>query len=196
MRLTKEERRKQILAAATQLFVEKGYHDTRTKEIALACSVTEPVIYKHFSSKEELFLEVIASIAGETFNDISFDSASDEEDILTSFVLNKAGRIDSNFQLFKRLLSELMENDKIRRDYYDRFLPRLAYPLVFYLDQLKAQKMIKKEIPSKVILLGLVGIMMVGSLAKNLEAKSAYSDIDSRELYRQMMHVYLHGLLK
>ncbi|MDX9872013.1 MAG: helix-turn-helix domain-containing protein [Clostridia bacterium] len=196
MRFTKEERRKQILAAATKLFVEKGYHTTRTKDIAQACAVTEPVIYKHFSSKEELFLEVIASIAGETFNNISFDSANDTEDILTSFVLNKAESINNNFSLFKRLLSELMDNERIRRDYYDKFLPRLAHPLIFYLDQLKEQKMIKEETSSKVILLGLAGIMMIGSLAKNLEEKSAYADIDSRELYRQMMHIYLHGLLQ
>jgi AcrR family transcriptional regulator len=196
LRFTKEERRKQILAAATKLFVEKGYHTTRTKDIAQACAVTEPVIYKHFSSKEELFLEVIASIAGETFNNISFDSANDTEDILTSFVLNKAESINNNFSLFKRLLSELMDNERIRRDYYDKFLPRLAHPLIFYLDQLKEQKMIKEETSSKVILLGLAGIMMIGSLAKNLEEKSAYADIDSRELYRQMMHIYLHGLLQ
>lgn len=195
MRLTKDQRRSQILTLATGIFVEKGYHATRTKEIAKVCGVTEPVIYKHFSSKEELFLEVIANIAGETFNDISFDSANDTENILVSFVLNKAEKINENFSLFKRLLSELLDNEEIRADYYAKFLPRIAKPVIGYLEQLKEQKLIKKDISSKVVLLGLVGIMLIGSLAKNLEEKSAYSDIESKDLYLQMLHIYLHGLL-
>jgi len=195
VRLTRDQRRSQILTLATGIFVEKGYHAARTKEIAKACGVTEPVIYKHFSSKEELFLEVIANIAGETFNDISFDSANDTENILVSFVLNKAERINENFSLFKRLLSELLENEEIRADYYAKFLPRIAKPVIAYLDQLKEQKLIKKDISSKVVLLGLAGIMLIGSLAKNLEEKSAYSEIESKDLYLQMLHIYLHGLL-
>jgi AcrR family transcriptional regulator len=175
--------------------VEKGYHDTRTKQIAEACGVTEPVIYKHFRSKDELFLEVIASIAGETFNEISFDSQNDTEHIITSFVLNKAEKIESNFLLFKRLLSELLENEEIRRYYYHKYLPRLAYPLIGYLDQLKEQELIKKDVPSKVILLGLAGIMLIGSLAKNLEKESAFAEISGKELASQMLHIYLHGLI-
>lgn len=196
MRLTKNQRRAQILEIATKIFVEKGYHATRTREIARACGVTEPVIYKHFNSKDELFLEVIASIAGETFNDISFDSAVDREQILTSFVLNKVSRIDDNFLLFKRLLSELLENTDIRRYYYDKFIPRIAYPVIAYLDQLKEQKLIRKDVPSKVVFLGMAGIMLIGTLAKNLDEHSAFSNISSKELIEQMIDIYLHGLLK
>ncbi|MCR4443374.1 MAG: helix-turn-helix domain-containing protein [Peptococcaceae bacterium] len=195
MRLDRNKRRAQILETATRIFVEKGYHDTRTKQIAEACGVTEPVIYKHFRSKDELFLEVIASIAGETFNEISFDSQNDTEHIITSFVLNKAEKIESNFLLFKRLLSELLENEEIRRYYYHKYLPRLAYPLIGYLDQLKEQELIKKDVPSKVILLGLAGIMLIGSLAKNLEKESAFAEISGKELASQMLHIYLHGLI-
>ena len=195
MKLTKNERRTQILEIATQIFVEKGYHDTRTKSIAEACGVTEPVIYKHFSSKEELFLEVISSIAGETFNEIIFDKNTDTGRVISSFVLNRAGKVEKTFSLFKRLLSELLENEKIRRYYYDKYLPRLAYPLIGYLDQLKEQDLIKKDIPSKVIVLGLVGILIMVSLAKNLEEKSAYSEYTTDELASQLLHIYLHGLL-
>jgi len=195
MRRTKTQRRAQILEAATKIFVEKGYHAAKTKDIALACGVSEPVIYKHFRSKGELFLEVIASIAGETFNEISFDGTADTEHILTSFVLNRAERVDANFSLFKRLLSEVLENEKFRRDYYTKYLPRLAYPVIVYLDLLKEEGYIKKEIPSKVIALGLFGILLVVTLAKNLDGESAFSDIPSKDLAAQLLHLYLYNLL-
>ncbi|NLB97656.1 MAG: TetR/AcrR family transcriptional regulator [Armatimonadetes bacterium] len=51
-RLTAEERRERILDAALELFAEKGYAATTTRELARRAGITEPVIYLHFESKE------------------------------------------------------------------------------------------------------------------------------------------------
>jgi len=59
VRLTKEERRRQIIEAAARVFAEKGMLGTRTREIAEAAGVNEALLYKHFESKEELFAEAI-----------------------------------------------------------------------------------------------------------------------------------------
>jgi AcrR family transcriptional regulator len=48
------ERREQILAAATELFHERGYHDTGIDEIGAAAGITGPGVYRHFRSKEEI----------------------------------------------------------------------------------------------------------------------------------------------
>src|SRR6516225_7325526 len=61
-RLTKAERKRQLLAHAKQLFVTQGYHATTTEKIAQAAGVTEPVLYRHFESKKALFLEVLEEI--------------------------------------------------------------------------------------------------------------------------------------
>lgn len=196
MRLTKEQRKAQILETATKLFVENGYHETKTKDIAQACGITEPVIYKHFGSKDELFLEAIFNIAGETFQEISFDRETDTEIILLSFIMNRVHKVESNFSLFKRLLIELLENDKFRGYYYYNFLPRLAKPIISYVDLLKEQGHLKDEVPSEVIALTLAGVLIMVSMAKYLEEESAFSEMSSQELAGQMMTICLHGLLK
>ncbi|MGI6587411.1 MAG: TetR/AcrR family transcriptional regulator [Peptococcia bacterium] len=196
MRLTKEQRKAQILETATRLFVVKGYHETKTKDIAQACGITEPVIYKHFGSKDELFLEAIVNIAGETFQEISFDREADTEVVLSSFIMNRVQKVESNFSLFKRLLIELLENKKIRGYYFNKFLPRLANPIISYVDLLKEQGHLKDEVPSKVIALALAGVLIMVSMAKYLEEESAFSEISSQELAGQMMMICLHGLLK
>lgn len=196
MRLTKDQRRAQILQNATRLFVERGYHATKTKDIAKECGVTEPVIYKHFNSKDQLFLEVISSIAGETFHEISFDSNSDREQMLTSFVMNRVSAVENYFPIFKRLLTELLEDEEIRRYYFDKYLPRLANPLIGYLDQLKDQGLIKTENSSKVIALSLAGILIIVSVAKYLESDTAFSDLESHDLAGQLLQMYLHGIMK
>lgn len=195
-RLTKDQRKAQILEAATTLFVKKGYHETKTKDIAAACSISEPVIYKHFRSKDELFFSSLLAIIGETFSEIDFKSREDTEQVLYSLVINRVNITGSNFPMFKRLLIELLENDDIRRYYYDLFLPRLSSPIIGYLDQLKNEGVIKKEYSSKTLVLGLVGMVVMVSLAKNLEKESAYSDISTQDLVADMLQMLLHGILK
>jgi len=50
-----ERRRPQVLDAALQLFLERGYEGTSMAGIAEAAGVTKPVVYACFPGKEELF---------------------------------------------------------------------------------------------------------------------------------------------
>jgi len=60
-RLSADERRDAIVAAATEVFAEKGFHGTTTRELAKAARVSEALLYKHFPSKESLFSAMLAS---------------------------------------------------------------------------------------------------------------------------------------
>ena len=65
VRLGAAERRTQLLAAAQQAFGTHGFTATSMNDIAIAANVTKPVLYQHFDSKHELFLEVLTSTASE-----------------------------------------------------------------------------------------------------------------------------------
>jgi len=56
--MSAEERKLAIVRAALPLFARKGFAETTTKELARAANVSEPLLYKHFPSKEALYLEI------------------------------------------------------------------------------------------------------------------------------------------
>lgn len=58
-RLPAAKRREQLLDTAVTLFAVKGYVGTTTAELAKAAGVTEPIIYRHFNSKRDLFIASI-----------------------------------------------------------------------------------------------------------------------------------------
>jgi AcrR family transcriptional regulator len=62
-RLPAGERRALILEAARGLFARNGFHATGTNEIASAAGCSEPIIYKHFASKQALLGAVIEECA-------------------------------------------------------------------------------------------------------------------------------------
>ena len=58
-RLSAAERRERILAAATEVFAESGYHAASMSQIAERAGVVASVIYDHFPSKRDLHIELI-----------------------------------------------------------------------------------------------------------------------------------------
>jgi AcrR family transcriptional regulator len=65
-RLPAAERRAQLLDVASKLFAEKGYAGATTAELAKSAGVTEPIIYRHFTSKRDLFIALIDQTGSET----------------------------------------------------------------------------------------------------------------------------------
>lgn len=61
-RLKAPERRQQLVEVATLLFAERGFDATTTAAIAAAASVSEPILYRHFRSKQELFAHIIDEV--------------------------------------------------------------------------------------------------------------------------------------
>lgn len=60
-RLKDEGRRKTILKAASQLFLQHGYAKTSMDAIALQAGVTKQTIYAYFNDKDTLFAQIIVA---------------------------------------------------------------------------------------------------------------------------------------
>jgi AcrR family transcriptional regulator len=58
-RLPAAERRQELIETAIRLFSEGSYRGTTTAEIARAAGVSEPILYRHFASKRDLYLAAL-----------------------------------------------------------------------------------------------------------------------------------------
>jgi TetR/AcrR family transcriptional repressor of mexJK operon len=64
-----ERKHRAILDAATEVFLKSGYLGTNMDEIAALSAVSKQTVYKHFESKEALFVEIVTRMttdAGDT----------------------------------------------------------------------------------------------------------------------------------
>ena len=60
-RLSAEQRRAAVLECACGIFSKGSYRGTTTAEIARRAGVTEPILYRHFQSKRDLYLACLDS---------------------------------------------------------------------------------------------------------------------------------------
>jgi len=59
----KSDRRSQLLAAAAELFADRGFLAVRLEDIGAAAGVSGPAIYRHFAGKEALLVELLAGVS-------------------------------------------------------------------------------------------------------------------------------------
>jgi AcrR family transcriptional regulator len=57
--MTAKDRREQVLGAAMAVFARDGYEGTSTEDVARAAEVSQPYLFRIFSTKKALFIELI-----------------------------------------------------------------------------------------------------------------------------------------
>ncbi|MBX3351578.1 MAG: TetR/AcrR family transcriptional regulator [Phycisphaeraceae bacterium] len=87
-RLPAAQRKEQLLDTAATLFAERGYAGATTAELAKAAGVTEPIIYRHFESKRDLFVALIDRTGQRTIDqwDRELSSAADPAERLKRLI--------------------------------------------------------------------------------------------------------------
>ena len=58
-RMSGEDRRRQLIEVAIDLFSRRGFAGTTTKEIAAAAGVTEAIIFRHFATKQDFYKAIL-----------------------------------------------------------------------------------------------------------------------------------------
>lgn len=106
LELSRSDRKRQaIMAAATSLFLSRGYDGTSMDDVAGLAEVSKPTVYKHFADKQGLFYAIVLATTDQ-MNDMVFlgdDSGAD------------ADRLRENLTLFaRRFLGALMQPEVLR----------------------------------------------------------------------------------
>ncbi len=67
-RMRAADRRRQILEVSAGLFAKNGYRGTTTALLAQSAGITEPILYRHFQNKLDLFVTLIEEIGKEVIS--------------------------------------------------------------------------------------------------------------------------------
>jgi AcrR family transcriptional regulator len=74
-------RREQLLSVALEEFGRRGFHLTQMEHVAAAAQVSKALLYQHFTSKEELFADVTATVVAEMTGRLSEAALAEENSL-------------------------------------------------------------------------------------------------------------------
>ena len=119
-RMAAADRRKHLVETAIRLFTEGSYHGTTTAEIARAAGVSEPILYRHFASKRDLYLAALEDVWAKTREDWErkLDEASDACSAVEAIGKGHVSVRSPKFQLAElwvQALGEASEDPALKR---------------------------------------------------------------------------------
>ncbi|MDZ5471729.1 TetR/AcrR family transcriptional regulator [Bacillus sp. 31A1R] len=131
------EKQKKIIIAAIESFAEKGYASTSTSEIAKKAGVAEGTIFRHYKTKKDLLLFIVAPMMAKLLapfvikdlNKVLNQKYDRFEDFLRAMIENRLKFLNNNMDLFKILIQEIPFQPELKEQFkehivlkvYDRF---------------------------------------------------------------------------
>lgn len=192
--LAGEERRRQILDAAAVVFAKRGYHRARTREIAQQAGVAEGTIYRHFKSKEDLLISLVARVAVVSLPQLAaLGTGGEPRSLLTSLLAAWLEGLDRNRNLLKAVVPEIISHRELREGYLRQVvLPtvNLILPLLQQHLQVAALRPFDARVAYTFFATGALGALIVNDHVDLPVGRR----LPRTELVAQVVDLFLHGI--
>ncbi|MCG5252838.1 TetR/AcrR family transcriptional regulator [Brevibacillus agri] len=198
------EKQRNILRASVKLFAEKGFHASSTSEIAKEAGVAEGTIFRHYKSKKDILLAVVAPVlvkfaAPFILKDVReiFKEQAQKPfgEIVTELYRNRLNLVVANEKHIRILLQEAFFHDEIRE-------PLIA--TVFKDAKLMAQKLIEAKVaegelrplPSQAVFRAVLSAMIGLVLFRQVLDEDDYAAYSDEEQIAMTVDILLNGIGK
>jgi len=189
-----ERTRNDILQAAHQLFLERGFHGTSMRQIAQAAGIALGGIYNHFSSKEDIFTAVF--LERHPYLDVLPLMNTAQGDTVEAFVRDAARRMVSGLgqriDFLNLMFIELVEfKGQHIPDIFEIIFPELTE----FAQRLQSERQELRDIPLFVLVRAFLGLFFSYliteiMIADQLPPQGREGALD------YFVDIYLNGILK
>ncbi|PWB77574.1 MAG: hypothetical protein C3F08_09835 [Candidatus Methylomirabilota bacterium] len=195
-RLSAEERRRQIVEAAVELFSRKGFRGTRTREIAEAAGISEAMIFKHFATKRELYSAIIEA---KSATDELLASAAiaarqhDDAGVLRAVGLKMIEQTEADPSLMRLLLFSALEGHELSDIFFESRVKTLHQFLSSYIRKRIKDKRFR-AIDALVAARGFIGMVVHYLLIHELFGIKRPLHSSSEEVVELFAAIFLKGI--
>ena len=160
------DKRDAILSSSIALFLEKGYAETNTSDIAHHAKMSKGTIYQNFSNKEEIFMACADRIFHDMYNDV-WNEIKEEKDM----ALRLAKRGKAFFSSYPQWISmmNLVKNLSVGDNHsflekFHQLIQQMVNPMIREIEHLQREGRIRKDIDCALAGYILMGMAEYGAL--------------------------------
>lgn len=205
-RMTGDKRREQILETAVNLFSQKGFKGTTTKEIARAAGVSEAIIFRHFENKDALYGAILENKGcREGVHRFPWEEnetllkAMEEKDDLTVFynlATNALEKHHSDVAFMRLLFYSALEEHELSERFFHEFIEKIYDFIGGYIEQRQRDGAFREMNP-RVAVRAFLGMLIHHSLNNILwDKKRIILDITNEEAAKNFAEILLNGIRK
>lgn len=202
-RMKGDARREQILQTAVSLFSQRGFSGTTTKEIGRAAGVSEAMVFRHFSTKSELYDAILGDKAchdGIRFpweeNPVLQEAIDrgDDHAVFYNIALNALTKQQADENFMRLLFYSALEEHELAERFFNEFVARLYEFIGGYIER-RQREGAMREINPRIVVRAFLGMLIHHSLNNILwDKKRRLLDITNEEAAENFADILLRGI--
>lgn len=196
-RISSTDRRRQIMQVAENLFALQGYEGTTTRQIAERAGVSEAIIFRHFSRKENLYWAIIdykCQMARKPGTlSTALDSSDDDREIFTSIAEQILRRNTEDSTLSRLLLFSALENHRLSGRFFRTYVAE-NYELLAKHIRKRIREGKFRRVDSLLAARGFLGMIAYHFLIQELFGGKRYQRLDPKRVSKVMVDIWLRGM--
>lgn len=196
-RLTRSDRRNQILKTATELFSRHGFRGTTVRRLAQRAGISEATIYQHFPSKEALY-DAILEQRMEHSRHLLFPrqaaAAKQDRELMRTLIENFLKQQATDDSFLRMLLFSALEGHDLARKFVSGHMREFYSFLSSYFSQRMEDGALKPMDPQLAARL-LMGLVVMVVLHREIFQDPIMTALDIDGLPAQVVDLFCHGIL-
>ena len=205
-RMSGDRRREQILRTAVDLFSQRGFKGTTTKEIAKAAGVSEAIIYRHFATKDELYGAILDSKScqdglhrfpweGNEVLQVAI-KARDDFAVFYNIALEAMNNHQKDVSFMRLLFYSALEEHQLAARFFGEFVSQVYGFIGEYVRERQDEGGMR-EVEPRIVVRAFLGMLIHHSLNNILwDKQRRLLDITNEEAAKNFAEIVLRGVQK
>jgi len=187
--------RTKILQSAQKLFAKRGFDATTTKDLAAEAGVAEGTLFRYFTNKKAILVEVATqgwiSILTDLLTELSEMS---NYKAIANMMRRRMGNMSENIDMMKVCFMEAQFHPELRDQIQMEVVDKMTGIAEVYFEEAIEKGVYRKGLSAKVIAKVFVGMFAVAGFSNETMSKSG-SPLELQQMAEGLSDIFLNGVL-
>jgi TetR/AcrR family transcriptional regulator len=203
-RMTGGKRREQILHTAVELFSQRGFKGTTTKEIAKAAGVSEAMVFRHFANKDALYGAILDTKGCQDGvhkfpwegNHELRDAMTRKDDLAVFYniAFDALNKHETDVAFMRLLFYSALEEHELAERFFHEFIERIYEFIGGYIKKRQRDGALRKMNP-RIAVRAFLGMLIHHSLNNILwDKKRVLLDVSNQDAAQNFAQILFNGI--
>jgi len=184
-----------ILIAAQTLFARHGYDGTTTKELAEKAGIAEGTLFRHFTNKKAILVEVATQGWMELLTDLLTElSGMANYEAISHVMYKRMLRLGNNYDMMRVCLMEVQFHPDLRDRIQSEVIEKMTDVAEAFF-QTAMERGVYRQMNPRVIAQVFLGMFIVAGFSHETIAQPVASPQEMKEMAEGLADIFLNGVL-
>jgi AcrR family transcriptional regulator len=190
-----QDTRSKILATARHLFARRGYDGTTTKELAENAGIAEGTLFRHFSNKKAILVEVATQGWVELLTDLLMElSEMANYEAIAQVIYKRMLHLGKNYEVMRICFMEVQFHSDLQEKIQKEVVAKMTDVAEAFF-QTAIDRGVYRPLNAKVVAQVFLGMFVIAGFSHDTLLQPEANHQDMRDMAEGLADIFLNGVL-